>query len=100
MSDYSKLIVPGVKVRLSGKFLASTGQRTGVAGLDRWTVQACDCDQCTKRDRVNVGERLAGEYLASMYTPEEVAAEPALAWRHIAKAALSVVGKPTSRDCV
>jgi hypothetical protein len=91
---------PGTRVRLSGKFLASTGQRTGRAGLDRWTVRACVCDLCARGDFVCTDEMRDPAYLATMWTREEIAAHPSLAWRHINRANLTIVGRLSSRDCV
>ncbi len=74
---YDALMVPGVRVRLTGKFLANTGQRTGGEGRKVWEILAVD-----------------GDY----WTTAEHAANPNLKDRRIAKANLAVVGKPTHRD--
>lgn len=47
----------GDKIKLTGKFLASTGQRTGPEGLSTWIVVACDCGLCKSGDFVATNER-------------------------------------------
>jgi len=82
---------PGTKVRLSGKFLRSTGQISGGEGSKVWTVLDAPCS-----DRlVAVDEERA---CPEDFTPEEYAADPSLKWRRIAKANLTVVGQLDSRD--
>ena len=36
---------PGTRVRLTGRFLKSTGQQAGDEGSKVWTVRACKCGQ-------------------------------------------------------
>lgn len=38
--------VPGMKVRLTGAFLRSTGQIAGGEGQKRWIVIECSCRMC------------------------------------------------------
>jgi len=76
----SKSFTVGSKVKLTGKFLRSTGQVTGHAGMDRWIVQACECRNCKEGTWVCTNE----PGLTDLYTTEEIAAEPWLSWRHIA----------------
>jgi hypothetical protein len=38
---------PGTTVRLTGKFLRSTGQIAGGDGSKRWCIVACDCVLCS-----------------------------------------------------
>jgi hypothetical protein len=47
----------GSRVRLTGKFLRSTGQYTGQEGLSRWTVMAHPgCKMCERGQFVAVDE--------------------------------------------
>jgi hypothetical protein len=39
---------PGRRVRLTGRFLRSTGQVTGDEGGKRWTIRECNCDLCVQ----------------------------------------------------
>jgi hypothetical protein len=91
---YDRAMVPGTRVRFSGKFLANTGQRKGGEGGKCWTVQACDCALCASGDFVCTDEL----GLVDLYTAAEISAQPSLVWRHIAKGNLSIIGKPTHRD--
>jgi hypothetical protein len=77
----AKRIAPGSRVKLSGKFLKSTGLGR-YAGLSFWTVQECTCDLCTSGRFVCTNEKLDAAYVASMWTPAELAAQPSLALRH------------------
>jgi hypothetical protein len=76
-----KRFEPGVRVRLTGAFLRNTGQMAGGEGLSRWHVRACDCDPCTDGRMVAVDEKWSS--LSLHWTPEEIAADPRLQWRHI-----------------
>jgi hypothetical protein len=51
---------PGTRIKLTSKFLRSTGQQTGPEGLSRWTVQPCDCSLCRRGGHVATDE--AGLY--------------------------------------
>ncbi len=82
---------PGTRVRLSGKFLRSTGQIAGGEGSKVWVVMDAPCSE--RLVAVNE-ERSCPED----FTPEEYAADPSLKWRRIAKANLTVVGQLDSRD--
>ncbi len=90
-------MVPGVKVRLSGKFLRSTGQTAGGEGSKVWTVQECPCAMCKARDFQAVAVNETKSDL-SYWSDEELAAMPYLKVRHIAKCNLTIVGVPSSRD--
>jgi len=98
LPQYDAAMVPGARVRLSGKFLANTGQRTGGEGGSVWTVQACSCELCASGRFVCTKEPAA--HVPGMYTAAELEAHPSLARRHIARGNLSIVGKLTHRDCV
>ncbi len=74
----------GERVKLTGKFLACTGQQKGDEGRKVWTVQACACSLCSSGRFVQVNE----EGVTSLYTAEELVAQPSLRWRHIAIANL------------
>lgn len=76
----SKTFAVGTRVKLTGKFLRNTGQVTGSAGMDRWIVQACICRNCKAGNWVCTNEPAD----TSIYTQEELIAEPYLALRHIA----------------
>lgn len=81
---------PGTKVRLSGKFLRSTGQIAGSEGSKIWTVLH------VVGSFVVVDEPRA---CLEDYTKAELAADPWLKWRCIAEANLTVVGQLDSRNC-
>ena len=53
-----KTFHPGDRVRMSGAFLRNTGQHTGSAGLDRFTVVACECKPCAERRWVATDEMI------------------------------------------
>jgi len=86
--------VPGVTVKLTGNFLISTGQRKGGEGSKRWTVLACTCGLCRSNKHVAVNEPSM-----SIFTPEEIAKEPRIVHRHIAKENLAIVGQLDHRNC-
>lgn len=89
---------PGTKVRASGKFLRSTGQLTGSAGSKVYLVRACECELCLMGKYVSVNERRPADYVAQLWTPEEVAAHPGVVWHHFHKENLVVVGQLDSRN--
>ncbi len=80
-------MVPGARVRLSGKFLRSTGQYTGGAGQSVWTILDLPAGSSSW---VVVNE----EADTSLYTAAELADDPSLKWRRIARANLVLVGRP------
>jgi hypothetical protein len=90
---------PGTQVKLTGKFLQSTGQARGGEGLSKWIVQACDCGLCKGGEHVRTDERRPDAYCESMWTAEELEQHPSLRFRHIAKANLFIVGQLDSRNC-
>lgn len=85
-------MVPGTRVRLSGKFLANTGQRKGGEGAKTWTVLDFSAGSPSW---VVVDERTD----TSCYTAAELEADPSLVWRRIARANLTIVGRPSVRNC-
>ena len=58
----------GDRVKLRGKFLRNTGQRTDNAGTRVYTVQACYCALCATGDFIAQEERMDRDY----FSPEEV----------------------------
>lgn len=80
----------GDRVKLTGKFLKSTGQRTGRAGLDTWTI---------------VGFWGDGNRFALVNEPidptgyEDLAPADRPKWRSIAVANLYKVGMLTTENC-
>jgi len=47
----------GTRVRLTKKFLQSTGQYTGSEPFKKWTVVECACDGCKGGNHVAVDEK-------------------------------------------
>lgn len=92
---YDQRMLPGTRVRYSGKWLANTGQRSGPAGQKRFWVCACRCACCASGRFVCTTELSP---TADSYTPEELAADPAPRYLHIARENLVIVGKPSVRD--
>lgn len=88
-----RAMVPGTRVRLSGKFLANTGQRKGGEGQKIWTILEGNAGS---PDWVIVNE----EADVSFFSAEELKADPSLKWRRIARANLTIVGRPSHRNCV
>lgn len=86
--------VPGCTVKLTGNFLISTGQRKGGEGTKRWTVLLCTCALCRNSRHVAVNEPTT-----SIFSDEEIAKEPGIVNRHIAKENLSIVGQIDPRNC-
>lgn len=85
---------PGTRVRLSGKFLRSTGQMAGGEGRKVWTVLAVT--------KLPGGAPLLTldeprEDMSS-WTAEEIAADPSLKWRRISSFNCTIVGQLDSRD--
>ena len=87
-------LAPGDRVRLTGRFLVFTAQRSGAEGAKVWTVRECACSLCAAGAHVSVDE--PSTY--GGYTAEEIAAEPGLAWRHVARANLARGGVPDPRN--
>lgn len=87
-------IVAGDRVRLTGRFLAFTGQRRGGEGANTWIVRECACGLCKLGGHVAVNEPIH----EGTFTAEEIAAEPGLAWRHFARGNLARYGEPTMQD--
>jgi hypothetical protein len=85
---------PGVRVRLSGKFLRDTGQAVGGEGSKVWTV-------------LEVKQWSSGSVFVTVdeprqsledFTAAELAADPMLKWRKINAANCTIVGQLDSRD--
>lgn len=70
----------GDRVRLTGAFLRSTGQFAGGEGQSVWTVTACPCSLCADGRFVLTNEPRQDD---GTFTPEEIAREPHLKFRHI-----------------
>lgn len=82
----------GSKVRLTGKFLKNTGQHRSPEARSTWTITGI-----TSNGWAITNERLSDESL-KMFTAEELAADPSLAFRRIALANLHIVGQADSRN--
>jgi len=78
---------PGTKVRLSSKFLKSTGQGRGQDAHSTWKVIE---DRSDRGSFVLVNE----EWDTDRFTEAELRADPSLKWRRFAKSNLVVAGKP------
>lgn len=90
MSTKFRDFQPGTRVRLSGKFLRSTGQLAGGEGRKVWAV----LDIETAAHWIVVDEPACTD----RYTAAELGKEPSLAFRRIAKANLVIVGQTDARD--
>ena len=93
---------PGTTVAYTGKFLRSTGQVVGSAGMDRFIVQECHCRRCTDKIRVAVNQPASGtDPHEPGYDAEyarELQAEVGNTLRHINTENLYVVGQVDSRN--
>jgi hypothetical protein len=78
----------GDKVKLTIKFLRSTGQYVGGEGHKRWTVKAVGSGE---HPMVTVDESRAD---LGYWTKEELAADPMLQYRRIAACNLMLASKP------
>lgn len=99
-SSLNERMVPGVKVRLSGQFLRSTGQYTSSEARKVWTVQECPCRSCKAKDgftTVAVNETKDKDDLR-YFSTEELETMPYLKMRHIARCNLTIVGELSVRD--
>lgn len=92
---------PGTKVRLTARFLASTGQRKGSEGLGRWTVQECACGLCKLGRHVATDEPLfdgPNDPMRLMYSDFSREEQDEMR-RHFGIANLEIVGaKPQAAD--
>lgn len=79
----------GDRVRMSAKFLRSTGQYAGGDSHSVWTIKEIQGDFAVVDE--------PGDDLA-WFTPAELAADPSLKWRRINVANLVRVGTFSSRD--
>lgn len=86
-------VKPGDKIRLTGKFLKNTGQRTGREGRKSWIVVACDCDLCATGGFVYTDELSEHGTPGSPYYDAEMRPN-----RHIAKANVFKVGTADVRN--
>lgn len=90
MTDFRKFQV-GTKVRLTAKFLRSTGQGRSDEARKVWTIQGFSGpDNCW----AIIGEPSN----PNLYTEAELAADPSLRFRRVALANLCIVGQLDSRD--
>jgi hypothetical protein len=78
----------GDKIKLTGKFLAFTGQLTGSEGQSTWIVVACECELCKSGDFVATNER-------SIYADEPDMSQ----WRHFNRANVFKSGTLDARNC-
>ena len=83
----------GDKVKLTGKHLKSTGQRTGAAGLSTWIVTAISGNFAV------TNQESSPELVAQMFTAAELASDPTLKFRRIHVGNLFKVGTLTSKNC-
>lgn len=81
----------GDKVRLTGKFLRSTGQFTGDEARRVWEVLAVDPGKYGSPDFITVNQPRAD---LSYWTAEELEADPMLKWRRIAAGNLQLSSRP------
>jgi hypothetical protein len=88
----------GTRIRLTGKFLRSTGQAVGGEGQSVWIVRECPCSLC-KRDFVCSNQERTPAELALNYTPDEIRDMPHLRFRHFALSNVCAVGEITVRNC-
>jgi len=75
-----KIFHVGEKVRLTGAFLRSTGQRVGGDGQARWTVQAYH-PVAGGRSAMVLTDALRLD--DGTFTPAEISADPTLKYRRI-----------------
>lgn len=80
----------GDRVRLTGKFLRSTGQFTGGDSRSKWEVLAVS-EGKQSPDMITVNEPRSD---MSFWTAEEIAADPSLKWRCIAACNLQLTNRP------
>jgi hypothetical protein len=79
----------GDRVKLTGKFLKNTGQRTGSAGLSEWTIVGFWSE----------GRMALVNEPADQTGYEDLAPEERPKWRSIAVANLYKVGTLTTENC-
>jgi hypothetical protein len=84
----------GDKVKLTGKFLRSTGQGSSKEGRKTWTVTAISGSFAV------TDEKHPADYAHMMWTDAELAADPSLWFRRIALGNLFKVGTVTVANCV
>ena len=80
----------GTKVRLTSRFLRSTGQYTGGDANGKWLIVSCSCALCGSGNYYAVNEPALDRGRRDD-TPEEE--RPA--WRHFASVNLEEVNKPS-----
>lgn len=81
----------GDRFRLTGKFLRSTGQTRGSAGLSVWTRVACSCLMCARGEWIASNEAGSAEVYPDL-PPEEIPP------RHFAIANVCRVGTVDARN--
>ncbi len=95
MRGLSAVPAPGTKVRLTGYFLAATGQIKGGEGSSRWLTVDCLCGLCEGGGFVAVNEPLD----TSSGYEDQTEEWRANAKRHIALRNLECVGaRPKAQD--
>lgn len=77
----------GDKVRLSARFLRSSGQIVGGEGSSRWTILEIQGDHA-----------VVNEPSIMEWTPGELEADPSLKWRRINVGNLVKIGTRSARD--
>lgn len=87
-------LLPGDKIKLTGVFLKNSGQRKGGEGSTVWTVKDCHCPLCTIGAFVCTDAKLTGDW----FTPEEIAKEPWIVFRHFDAQNVYRVGTLDSRN--
>lgn len=85
-------IQPGTKIRMSAKFLRSTGQLAGGEGRKTWTVLHVYRARGEAYPMLLVDEPSADPFRD--YSDAERMNDPRLLWRRISSFNVSVVGKP------
>ncbi len=83
----------GDRVKLTGKFLRSTGQHSGGEGQSVWTITGF-----SNGGAWAITDEPAYSAAAGYYSAEELAADPSLRFRRIAVANLFIVGQLDSRN--
>ncbi len=80
----------GTKVRLTGRFLRSTGQYTGSDANGKWLTVACNCGLCEGDGYCAVNEPALdyGQW-------DDIPKEKRPKWRHFATANLEDANKPS-----
>ncbi len=98
-------IMVGAVVRLTGRFLRTTGQEASSEGAKRWTIVACDCGICVQNAWRDANDKAVDFRLVAVNEPHEaqtpegakfyadLAPADRPKWRHINAANLEIDGK-------